>query len=425
MTMHDAAATRLRASSGSHRATELLDAYDRAGSFFLGSGSRTLLARGVRTIVDVGRAGGRSHDLPTRVRLALEEALRESQDSVGIVVGALPFDSEHPAHLVVPQHVSWAGPLEGHGGERETAPFEFNASSIPDPVNYMHGVDEAVSRIREGGLRKVVLARSLEMLSASPVDVEGLLRNLAWRNPGAYTFAVDIPTSRQNVFSLCKGGKPIERPLVRTFIGASPELLLSRRGLSVLANPLAGSVARVADPIEDWRRAGALLRSPKNRAEHAFVVEDVADRLRPFCTQLYVPAEPALMQTDTMWHLSTRIRGSLLDPQICSLTLAAELHPTPAVCGTPRGAALATIQDIEGFSRGFYAGLVGWRDSSGDGEWIVSIRCAEVEGPRIRLFAGAGIVEESLPAEELAETSAKFNTMLAALGNHTPLQLPG
>jgi isochorismate synthase len=417
MAMYDAAVTRMRVRSDSRDAIELLDAYDTPGSFFLASGSRTLLAQGVRAVVDGKRTQGHSYDLPTRVRLALEEA---SVNSVAIVVGALPFDSRHSAHLVVPKHVCWAGPLEGQGGARATAPFALTAS-IPEPAAYVRAVAEAISRIRDGILRKVVLARSLEMLSHSPVNVAALLRNLARRNPCAYTFAVDLPTSGEDGNGHCAVREVAAHPPVRTLIGASPELLISRRKLSVLANPLAGSAARSEDPTEDWRSARALLRSPKNRAEHAFVVEDVVERLRPFCVQLYVPREPSLVQTDALWHLSTRISGSLLDPQICTLTLATALHPTPAVCGTPCSAAMTTIQELEGFHRGFYAGLVGWCDSTGDGEWIVTIRCGEVQGCGVRLFAGAGIIEGSLPAEELAETSAKFLTLLSALGMHTPL----
>jgi isochorismate synthase len=117
-----------------------------------------------------------------------------------------------------------------------------------------------------------------------------------------------------------------------------------------------------------------------------------------------------------MWHLSTEVRGRLRDPAVCALQLATALHPTPAVCGTPTDVAMSTIRELEGFDRGFYAGLVGWSDVTGDGEWVVTIRCGEVEDRRIRMFAGAGIVADSDAEDELRETTAKLRTVLAALG---------
>nr|BFE82385.1 hypothetical protein GCM10020093_049860 [Planobispora longispora] len=205
----------------------------------------------------------------------------------------------------------------------------------------------------------------------------------------------------------------------RTLIGASPELLVSRRGRTVISNPLAGSAARSADPAEDRRRAAALAASAKDLHEHRLVVEAVADALAPYCADLDVPNGPELTSTETMWHLSTRVTGVLRDPDTPVLALAAALHPTPAVCGTPRLRARRAIEELEPFDRGFYTGLVGWTDAAGDGEWAVTIRCAEAAGRMLRLYAGAGIVPGSDPDKELAETSAKFRTMLRALGVDT------
>lgn len=202
----------------------------------------------------------------------------------------------------------------------------------------------------------------------------------------------------------------------RTLIGASPELLISRRGTTIIANPLAGSEPRSADAQIDQARAEQLLESAKDRREHALVIEAVVEALRPFCRELRVPSEPSLINTPTMWHLSTLIEGELSDETTSSIDLALALHPTPAVCGYPRHAARKAIAEIEAYDRGLFTGMVGWCDDSGDGEWVVTIRCAEVASHSIRLYAGAGVIAGSSPEKELAETGAKFNTMLNALG---------
>ena len=129
-----------------------------------------------------------------------------------------------------------------------------------------------------------------------------------------------------------------------------------------------------------------------------------------------VPSEPSIFHTETMWHLGTRIEGVLKDPATTSLDLALAMHPTPAVCGFPQQKAAEAISDIESFNRELFTGMVGWCNASGDGEWAVTIRCAEINANKIRLFAGAGIVPGSNPDKELGETSAKFKTMLNALG---------
>ncbi|SHH13661.1 isochorismate synthase, partial [Streptoalloteichus hindustanus] len=276
---------------------------------------------------------------------------------------------------------------------------------VPEPEAHLSAVARAVARMRSGEFEKVVLARSLELTVSNgdgPVDVRPLLRRLARRDPGGYTFGIDLPGER-------------------TLVGASPELLVSRSGTRVVSNPLAGSRPRSVDPVEDRRRAEELLVSAKDLHEHAVVAEFVVETLRPFCRVLEVPSGPSLVRTASMWHLSTRVSGELVDPGVSALGLACALHPTPAVCGTPTGLARAAIGELEPFDRGFYTGLLGWGDASGDGEWVVTIRCAEAVGNLLRLFAGGGIVADSVPGEELAETSAKFGTMLRALGVDQPL----
>ncbi len=145
-------------------------------------------------------------------------------------------------------------------------------------------------------------------------------------------------------------------------------------------------------------------------------MDAVREALAPYCRTLDVPARPTLVRTATMWHLSTTVTGEPADPAVSALELACALHPTPAVCGTPTATAREVIGELEPFDRGAYTGMVGWGDAGGDGEWVVTIRCAEAEERTLRLFAGAGVVEQSSPEAETAETGAKFQTFLQAVG---------
>ena len=190
---------------------------------------------------------------------------------------------------------------------------------------------------------------------------------------------------------------------------------MSRQGSQVRADPLAGSAPRSGDPAEDRANAEALGSSAKDRQEHAIVVEGVFAALHPLCVDLRHDPEPVLMATANVWHLSTRFRGRLQEPLPSALELAAALHPTPAVGGTPTEDALALIGELEPFDRGGYAGPIGWVDADGDGEWAIALRCAELVGDRATLFAGAGIVADSAPARELDETERKFRAFLDSL----------
>ncbi|SFI52691.1 isochorismate synthase [Amycolatopsis regifaucium] len=321
-----------------------------------------------------------------------------------VVAGAIGFRPDAPSSLVVPAVVRRAGPPTRSG---PVAPLggSWSVSPRPAPAVYTTAVTRALDEIRDGDLRKIVLARCLDVTGGDPVAVPRLLARLVHADPAAHAFAVDVSAPGD--------------PAPRTLIGASPELLVSRRGRIVTANPLAGSRPRVADEAENASRVSELLASGKDRAEHAHVAAQVAEVLGRFCVDLEVPAEPEVIGTPTMWHLSTRISGRLADPGDAgssALALAEALHPTPAVCGVPTGLARDTIAALEPEDRGYYAGLVGWTDPTGDGEWVVTIRCAEVRDRTVRLFAGAGVVAGSDPEAELAETGAKFGTMLRALG---------
>jgi isochorismate synthase len=270
----------------------------------------------------------------------------------------------------------------------------------------MNAVSGAVDAIGRGALRKVVLARAKDVRLPQPPNVMHLLRDLRAKNPHGFTFAVSLP----------RAPAPLSGESGTTLVGASPELLLSRRGALVVSAPLAGSLPRSADASEDRDRAARLLRSAKDRHEHRFVVEQILEGLRPFTTDLHFEREPTVTSTSSMWHLSTRISGTLRDLRVSSLRLALALHPTPAVCGTPTRQAADWIAAAEPFDRGYFTGTLGHMDGTGDGDWIVTIRCAEVGPSGVRVFAGAGVVEHSVPSLELEETEAKMQTMLAALG---------
>ncbi|MCK8498065.1 isochorismate synthase DhbC [Myxococcus fulvus] len=385
-------------------AAQLLESYEAGSSFFFASPRRTLLARG--TFATVPHVGGQSslERLGERVAKVLSDA-RQADHDIPVAVGAVPFVGRAPAQLVVPMTLQRAGPLvfDDVAMPHPVLPQRYTVRPVPEPAAYLDGVAQALKLMQSGPLRKVVLSRSLHLSATTPIDLQRLLHNLARRNPSGFTFAVDLPGA-----SAGEGR--------RTLIGASPELLVSRNGMQVVANPLAGSAARSPDPVEDQARAARLLESPKDLHEHAVVIDAVAEAMRPFCRTLEVPTRPSLVSTQTMWHLSSRIVGELADPSISSLTLAMALHPTPAVCGFPTELAHEAIGHIEPFDRGYFTGTVGWCDANGDGQWAVTIRCAEADESSLRLFAGAGIVAGSKPESELAETEAKFRTMLQAMG---------
>jgi menaquinone-specific isochorismate synthase len=199
------------------------------------------------------------------------------------------------------------------------------------------------------------------------------------------------------------------------FVGASPEVLISRNEMRISSHPLAGTIPRSGDPAVDARLAEALLASAKDRWEHRLVVEEVAAALAPHCEVLEVPEGPSIVPLRNVSHLGTAIVGRLRAGGPDALALAALLHPTPAVGGTPTGEALALIAELEGLDRGRYAGAVGWVDADGDGEFAVGVRSAELDGTAARLFAGVGIVGDSDPAAELAETQLKLQALLAAV----------
>ena len=252
---------------------------------------------------------------------------------------------------------------------------------------------EAVTAIKAGALRKVVLARDVFATADEPIDVRILLGRLAARYPDCFTFA-------------CDG-----------MIGATPELLVSRADDQVSALVLGGTLPRGADPAQDLALGEELLASAKNHEEHAYAVDSIREGLEPLCGTLHVDARPALLKFPNLQHLGTHVRGTLDGAGLAktALGLAAAVHPPAAVCGTPTGTALELIRDLEHMDRQRYAGPVGWVDAAGNGEWGIAIRSGQISGRTARLFAGCGIVAGSEPAAELAETLVKLQPMRDAL----------
>jgi menaquinone-specific isochorismate synthase len=240
----------------------------------------------------------------------------------------------------------------------------------------------------------VVLARDIIADVEGDLDPRHLLVNLAEAYPSTWTFCVD------------------------DLIGATPELLVRRTGDLVTSRVLAGTVSKLGDETRDASRASELLDSDKDLAEHEYAVNSVARALAAHCTDLEVPSTPHVLPLANVQHLATDVTGRLAD-SASVLALAASLHPTAAVCGTPTERAFALIRDIEGMDRGRYAGPVGWFDAHGDGEFGIALRCAEIdaESKRVRAFAGCGIVAGSNPAMEWAEADAKLIPIRTALGN--------
>ncbi|MEU6458102.1 isochorismate synthase [Streptomyces sp. NPDC047065] len=381
-----------------YEAADLMAAY-LTGSFYFSSPRGTMLADGVHS--RVAPAGG---TLATAAARALDKAaLAGVPDPV--VAGAVGFRPQADASLVVPAVVRRAGAPEHIQVPDLRTREGWRVRPVPEPEGYAEGVRRALDLIRDEKLRKVVLARCLELTADAPVWVPTLLSRLVCGNPSAYAFAADVTAPGDSAS--------------RTLVGASPELLVSRRGATVTANPLAGSAPRSGDEALDRERVARLRNSAKDLGEHAHTAGQVAEVLGRFCTDLEVLDSPEVLGTPTMWHLSTRITGRLrdaADPASSSLGLAEALHPTPAVGGVPTVAAVDAIAEIEAQDRGFYGGMVGWNDRHGDGEWAVTIRSAEVCDRTVRIFAGAGVVGGSHPEAELAETTAKFRTLLKALG---------
>ncbi|MGW4928702.1 isochorismate synthase [Agromyces sp. NPDC004153] len=267
----------------------------------------------------------------------------------------------------------------------------FSPGAVP-PEQYQAAVAEAVRRIDAGDLEKVVLARQLLGELHEEDGLRATIHRLAEDYPDTWVYAVD------------------------GLIGASPETLVRVDHGTVSARVLAGTTARGAGEASDRERAAALAASPKDLAEHALAVASAVKRLEPHTARLDASPEPFTLQLPNLWHLATDLKGTLGDGS-SSLDLVQAVHPTAAVAGTPRRVALKVLAELEGFDRGRYAGPVGWIDGDGDGEWAIALRCAQVAPDgTVAAYAGCGIVHDSVPADELAETVMKFRPIVEAFG---------
>ena len=254
-------------------------------------------------------------------------------------------------------------------------------------------VATAVSRIQRGELDKVVLARDIYVKSDKSIDPRVILNKLANEYPSTWKYSIS------------------------GLVGATPELLLRLSRGMITSRVLAGTISKTGNDEKDLALAASLARSSKDLAEHEYAVRSVADAIEPFCTSINVPESPFVLHLANVMHLATDVTGALVETlaHTDAFTILEQLHPTAAVCGTPRPQAAALIAEIEGISRGRYAGPVGWIDAAGDGELGIALRCGQINGDSIRIFAGCGIVDGSDPEIELAETNAKFAPMRSAL----------
>ncbi|PXW35694.1 UNVERIFIED_CONTAM: isochorismate synthase [Williamsia faeni] len=320
------------------------------------------------------------------------------------IVGALPFDLRRPAALTAPTQF-----LRKRHRLEPTSPalprVEITRTE-PEPDEHVRRIADAISVLSDPHteLAKVVLARTVHLRASDPIDPADLLARLVCADRNSNGMLADLSPAGASY----RG---------HHLIGSSPEVLVHKQGSTVRCHPMAGSAPRLHDDAADERSGRMLIDSAKDQHEHKFVVDAIAAALVPLCSRLDVPSAPTLTQTPDLWHLGTLIEGTVRDPSTTALDLAVALHPTPAVCGTPTTDSREYILANEA-DRGFYAGTVGWCDGAGDGEWMVSIRCAELAADHrtVRTWGGGGIVAGSDPELELAETTTKLRTILTALG---------
>ncbi len=396
-------------------AADLLSFYEPQDGFFFERSGAGVVGVGAAHRVELAGGQEQIRRAAEAIRAALARIARDPGTEVPLAVGGFPFDSNATATLTIPRRavvraapgeatreigvgeaVAPAGWSAGVGMPTGPDAGEIRTHELPPGSAYAAAVAEAARRIRAGSLRKVVLARSVEAAADRVFYPPRLLQRLRAVDPTCFAFAV-------------RSGEGA------VLVGATPELLVRRAGREVVCNPIAGSAPRHGDPERDAGSAAGLLASAKDREEHAIVVEGVAAALRPLCETLDYDQEPVTLGTANVWHLATEVRGRLRDPATTALHVVAALHPTPAVCGTPTRAARELIAELETIDRSMYAGPVGWIDANGDGEWAIALRCAELRGSTARLFAGAGIVADSIPERELDETERKFRALLDSL----------
>jgi menaquinone-specific isochorismate synthase len=324
-----------------------------------------------------------------------------------VLFASFSFDPDEESVLVIPKIVvgmrngsswiTWIGdqPQPALQEEKQVlADAEFNwGDGSLSPAEWQLRVAKAIDEIEKSELEKVVLARDLIVNSHRPIDARKILRNLGAEYPSTWIFAVD------------------------GLVGATPELLLRLSRGMVTSRVLAGTISKTGDDEKDLALAASLARSSKDLEEHEYAVRSVADALDPFCTSTNVPESPFVLHLANVMHLATDVTGALIESKknVDAFTILEKLHPSAAVCGTPTYLAAKVIKNIEGMSRGRYAGPVGWLDARGDGELGIALRCGQIKENEIQIYAGCGIVAGSNPEKELTESNAKFAPMRSAL----------
>ena len=377
----------------------------------------TLAGVGEAARIPIDRAGGGEAAQKAQETLASISLQNEGQISGNDLVAfaAFPFDPKLPGELVIPRillrslpngALSITAVSEGDlsveaaieeiasqvsHSDMPTSTRSVIKSVIPPDVWRDELVTDVINRIQGGQLEKMVLAREIQITSDVDINVPQVVKNLVATNPNAMVFSID------------------------KFVGASPELLISRTGDVVQANPLAGTAIRLADEDEDMKSMDFLLESVKDQYEHKITIEWLLNELLPFCSYIDADPEPRIVSLPNVHHLATKVHGHLSTPAASVLELVSALHPTPAVAGKPQAEAINLITQIEKEGRGKYAGPVGWVDANGNGAFAVGIRSAQISGNQANLFAGVGIVADSDPQSELDETDGKFLTMQQAI----------
>lgn len=382
----------------------------------------TLVGRGTALTIDIPA------DDPATAGAVVDEALgridhddpADTSGAGAIALGALPFDRSKPGRVVVPSLLvgrredgsGWitavssdasidpenlvrdaiaASTHERPRKDLPTGPTRFDIRSQRSIDDWCAALVAAREELRAGFADKVVLARAVDILTDEPISRRTLLERLRAVYPSCMIYGID------------------------DLVGASPELLVARDGNEVRSHPMAGTAPRSDDPVVDARLAADLKASAKDLVEHRYTIDMVHETLLPWCSWLDEEAEPSLVTMANVRHLATLVEGRLSDPPASVVELLRALHPTPAVCGSPRERAFELIDRLEELDRDRYAGAVGWVDSHGDGEWAVAIRCARLTDSGARLMAGVGVVADSDPVSELAETRAKLQALLGAI----------
>jgi len=325
-----------------------------------------------------------------------------------VLFTSFSFDRNQESVLVIPKvivgqkgaqsWITWIGDtpqpvLPESPAQYSQGTFTFGDGSITTSA-WKERVAEAIKRVGSSQVDKVVLARDLVATSTQDIQTIPILKKLATEYPSTWTFAVD------------------------GLVGATPELLLRLSRGMVTSRVLAGTIPKTGNDEKDLALAASLARSSKDLEEHEYAVRSVADALEPFCSSTNVPESPFVLHLANVMHLATDVTGALIESKqrVDAFSLLQSLHPSAAVCGTPRNIAFDIITEIEGMNRGRYAGPVGWIDASGDGELGIALRSGQITDREIRIFAGCGIVAGSSPEKELEESNAKMIPMRSALG---------